>query len=272
MKKIFNLSLLVPISLFIFATNEASVGEQVINLMKSEIKTPCIDLLASSDLVDWDTFEKRVQTLKESLLNFETKLNEHKSEKTKTETTSAIQSEQVTTTPEQPIQTHQMIQAPAPQEPVTTPPTTQPEATPAAKTDEVQAAKPEQVTTTPEQPIQTQQMIQAPAPQEPVITPPTTQPEVTPAAKTDEIQAAKPETDIIYSTSPDVPPVKKEETLETQPQMLPEPPAQEQPTQEQSEITSQTDMQTAQIPSETQELEETQEPDEETVEFPEMPE
>lgn len=59
-------------------SGSGEVGQKVIDDMRTTLKEPCLDLLASSNLVDWYTFEKRVQTLKDAVTAFENNLSQLK--------------------------------------------------------------------------------------------------------------------------------------------------------------------------------------------------
>ncbi|KKQ12093.1 MAG: hypothetical protein US22_C0003G0025, partial [candidate division TM6 bacterium GW2011_GWF2_36_6] len=73
--------LFAALAIITFCATKASVGENVIQNMKQSLKQPSIELLASSELVDWDTFENRIKALKDALIAFENKLGEFKQAK-----------------------------------------------------------------------------------------------------------------------------------------------------------------------------------------------
>lgn len=61
------------------------IGTDVLVHMNSTVKEPCLELLASSGLIDWDTFQARIQKTKTALEAFEVSLDQYKKLPTKQE-------------------------------------------------------------------------------------------------------------------------------------------------------------------------------------------
>ena len=102
------------------------VGQQVIDEMRTALKEPCLDLLASSELIDFDTFEKRVQVVKNAVTDFEAKINRQKDLSAQALPGTA----QSTESPSAPDATAIPMSTPMPAAPESTAAATQPTSTP----------------------------------------------------------------------------------------------------------------------------------------------
>ncbi|KKQ33587.1 MAG: hypothetical protein US49_C0001G0267 [candidate division TM6 bacterium GW2011_GWF2_37_49] len=147
------------------------VGPQVINDMRTALKEPCLELLSSSDMIDFYTFEKRVQAVKNAVVDFETKISKLNEPAAPEQFSNSSQAEPAIAA--QPVV---MPEAPKPAEP-------QVSQSPVPSTPEISASQPEQVS------------VQAPTPEPSAVT--NAAPAPMPIAAPSPMPAAAPESAVI---------------------------------------------------------------------------